>query len=716
MKPITSYRLQAAEELLQNKKFKDAIVKLREIDLDSISPEERAFANLLLAEANLYLGNYHIEDNLNYALNYYRNSPENDKFARAKFLHGLLLVSLGKLFEAKEVLLESYTGYKRCDDLSGEARVLNRLSFIAYHVGDIEAAISHLQKCHDIYRNRKDYKSMIAVSINLSQLYFAAGRIRDSIIQYEKAKSEISDVSSKDAGIFYFMSAIPRALKGDIKTALQTIKKATLYLDGYAREQAIYHENLGWIHLLKEDYNNAEKALLKGLKLSLEIAPESALVSQIKRRLGDACLGQGKFGRAKTYADEALAVSEKINERIEIAACYRIYAQLENINGNNDKAREWFKKAIEIFAIIGSRYELAATRYLTAISGLYQNGERQALLYLAREYFESEGILPFLKKINAEMKLTRRGTWRPADSHGEEPKIITINPAMKKLVDLAGHVAKSEMSVLLTGPTGTGKDLFARYIHYHSGRIGGFIPVNTAATPDNMIEAELFGYRKGAYTGADRDKIGLIEEADGGTLYLNEVADASPEFQAKLLDVLERRKIRRLGETKERRVAFRLIAATNHDLERRIREGKFRADLYHRLCEIPITLPPLCDRLDDIPALLAYFLNMSDLNTARNDCAGAFDRLVRVLSADGWPGNIRQFKAEVKRLALLSKGDIGRMEEFASHNTTSEREQLLDLLNKTGWNRREVARRLGVSEGAIRHRIKTHKLKFLSRA
>ena len=160
---------------------------------------------------------------------------------------------------------------------------------------------------------------------------------------------------------------------------------------------------------------------------------------------------------------------------------------------------------------------------------------------------------------------------------------------------MARNIAPSDMAVLLTGPSGVGKDLLAKYIHHYSGRTGRFILVNTPAIPDDMVESELFGHKRGAFTGADADKTGLIEEAEGGTLYLNEIGDASPKLQAKLLDVLESKKFRRLGETKARRVDFRIIAATNHNLEELIRQQRFRADLFHRLNQANLDLPALFD-------------------------------------------------------------------------------------------------------------------------
>ena len=360
--------------------------------------------------------------------------------------------------------------------------------------------------------------------------------------------------------------------------------------------------------------------------------------------------------------------------------------------------------AMDLFGSIGRSYELALTRYWAGISDLYQPGEHQALLYLAREFFKREGVTIFCDRIDLEMTRGSSAFRSPNRSRLDTPVIVTTDPAVDKLIELARHVASSDMPVLLTCPTGTGNDLLAEYIHRMSGRTGNFVAVNSAAVPDNMIEAELFGSRKGAFTGAERDKIGLIEEADGGTLYLNEIADSSSEFQAKLLDALERKRIRRLGETEERPVDFRVVAATNHDVDKLITEGKFRIDLFHRLNAVPINLPPLGERLNDIGPLAAHFLALAGLPVSRDN--EAFQSLIRILSAREWPGNIRQLRAEIQRLIVLSKGSLPAMLKILAQQTPSERDHLLGLLDQTDWNRREVARLLKVSDMTVRRWIK----------
>jgi len=572
-----------------------------------------------------------------------------------------------------------------------------------FQLGEINVAISRLRECIHLYKSIGDNHSEIIVSMNLALLYFSIGEFSYSLGKYNEIRHDVIKLGDKNSGAFFSQSSIIYALMGDIKKALDVNSLACDLFSDFPREQAIYYENLGWIHLIEGNYEAAEEALQKGLDISLNIAPESALVSQIKRRLGDANLGLGQYELAGKYSDEALAVAEKINERVEIAACYRIYAQLDGINRNDNRARKWFKKSIDLFAMIGSQYELAATRYLAATSGLYHNGERQALLYLAREYFESEDVVPYIEKVNAEIK---RGQSlpvpRPISSDKEAPVIVAIDAEMRRLVKLAGHIAPSDMSVLLTGPTGSGKDLFARFIHHYSGRTGRFISVNAAAVPDDMIESELFGYHKGAYTGADKTTRGWIEESDRGTFYLNEVADASLKLQAKLLDVIENRRLCRLGEREERKLDFRVIAATNHDIEQLIQENKFRADLYHRLNEIRLELPSLNDRPDDFPHLIRHFLKVGGVDIGNKEGEAGFNRLLDILSKGcrQWEGNVRQLEAEIRRLVLLARGDLREIIKVASRTALTEREELEIILRQNGWNKSKAAKILGLTEGA----------------
>jgi transcriptional regulator with PAS, ATPase and Fis domain len=698
-------RLKSIEELLEEKKYDEIIDALGEIKKYLISPDDKAYYSLISVDVNIRRGNFEIDEPLKLALEYYKNSHDHEKFAKAKYLYGRLLIVRGKHFSAREELLESYAMYKRCDSIRYQALVLNVLGQISFQLGDLETSELYLKKCMGIYGDLQDSVNRYAIGCNLGSIYTYTGDLSKAIDNFTLIEPHVHHLSNQNIGIFYIQYSVPLALRGDIELAEKIIAKARLYLDEYAYDRGSYYIFRGRYHYLSGRPAEARKDQLKAQNLIQDIAPDSPSMSQIKRQLAETSLALNDTKTAQKLTNEALTIAENINERVEMAGCYRNLAILEACRGNWEQSRKWFKKALDLYRFVKARYELAVTQYMAANSGSFQGGERQALVYLASDYFESENVHGYIARINTALTgiLTRQHPIPPGDK--DQPlTIVTVNDEMKRLIAMAEHVAASDMSILLTGATGTGKDLFARYIHNYSGRPGRFVSINAAAIPDSMVESELFGHKRGAFTNADRDKVGLIEVAHNGTLYLNEIADSSKELQAKLLDVLETHQIRRLGETRERQVSFRLIAATNHDLDQLIHDGRFRIDLYHRLSEVPLSLPLLRDRLEDIGELLTYFLSGAGIEFDENH--PDFTRLVKVLSQREWQGNVRQLEAEAKRLALLSGGDVSRMLELALRRKTTERDHLYNLLQQSGWNRRAVARQLGVSDTTIRRKIK----------
>jgi two-component system response regulator PilR (NtrC family)/two-component system response regulator HydG len=242
--------------------------------------------------------------------------------------------------------------------------------------------------------------------------------------------------------------------------------------------------------------------------------------------------------------------------------------------------------------------------------------------------------------------------------------IIGRSPAMHEVFELVRRVAGSGLSVLITGESGTGKELIAKSIHWNSPRKARpFVPINCAAIPDALLESELFGYKRGAFTDARADRAGIFVEAEGGTIFFDEIAELSPAVQAKLLRALQEREIRPLGAARTERVDVRVIAATNKDLEARLKTGAFREDLYYRLNVIHMHLPPLRERAEDILPLSEHFLGES-ASRAGKEIRGFHEAAKKALLVHAWPGNVRELENVVERAVALAETGVVRLEDL----------------------------------------------------
>ncbi len=243
-------------------------------------------------------------------------------------------------------------------------------------------------------------------------------------------------------------------------------------------------------------------------------------------------------------------------------------------------------------------------------------------------------------------------------------RIIGTSLKMQELFKMIERVADTDSTVLLTGESGTGKELVARALHFNSRRqFAPFVPVNCSALPENLLESELFGHRKGAFTGAISDKKGLFQEADGGTIFLDEIGAMPAALQSRLLRVLQDKEVRRVGDNTPTYVNVRVLAATNESLEKRLKEGTFREDLYYRLNVIPITLPPLRERRDDVPLIVAHFLK-NKIHARSGQPFQVTQRVMDTLCAHDWPGNVRELENVLERACALCDGRTIRLADL----------------------------------------------------
>lgn len=306
--------------------------------------------------------------------------------------------------------------------------------------------------------------------------------------------------------------------------------------------------------------------------------------------------------------------------------------------------------------------------------------------------------------------------------------IVAVSGAMQAVFEMVGRASKTDVTVLVEGESGTGKELIVRALHHHSRRKDQpFVAVNCAALPTHLIENELFGHEKGAFTDATERYIGKFEQASGGTLFLDEIVELPPEAQAKLLRAVQEREITRIGGTKTIPVDVRLVAATNRDMEALMEEGRFRRDLYYRLNVVSIKIPPLRERREDIPLLVDHFIGRF-AGAVERPVSGVSDEVMRLLNAYNWPGNVRELENVIQGAMVMAKDDFLRAGDLPLRIRTAEadrgafrgtlaevvaqveRRVIGEALRMEGSNRTRTAERLGITRKTLLSKIKAYGL------
>jgi transcriptional regulator with PAS, ATPase and Fis domain len=298
--------------------------------------------------------------------------------------------------------------------------------------------------------------------------------------------------------------------------------------------------------------------------------------------------------------------------------------------------------------------------------------------------------------------------------------IVSVSPAMTKALELARVAAQTSSTLLILGESGTGKELLARAVHAESPRRDApFVPVSCAALPDTLLESELFGHERGAFTGAVARRKGTFEAADGGTLFLDEIGDISPKLQLDLLRVLEDRRFCRVGSTEQIEVDVRIIAATNRDLKQAVAAGHFREDLYYRLNVIPIVLPPLRERREDLPVLVDSLLEQLSV-TLKRPIDGVSHEGMAMLMAYQFPGNVRELRNILERAMVVASGpfiDAADLNLPSGHQPTDdslesmEHQHIARVLEQSGGNVSQAARVLGIDRVTLYNKIRKYKLR-----
>jgi DNA-binding NtrC family response regulator len=393
----------------------------------------------------------------------------------------------------------------------------------------------------------------------------------------------------------------------------------------------------------------------------------------------------------------------------------------------------------EVLKIVKENYpyvEVIVASVMKELEAAIEAMRHGAYHYISKD-FDYEGLRALVANASERQDLSRSVLRLSAEvaEHTEREFVVGPSRNTREIVDLVQRVAKLSATILILGESGTGKELLARLIHRHAGLPNApFVAVNLAAIPKDLVESTLFGHEKGAFTGAIRQQLGKFELAAGGTLFLDEIGDLRPELQAKLLRAIQENEIERVGGTHPIKTDFRLIAATNVDLEKAVKDGTFREDLYYRLNVIPLRMPPLRDRIDDLPELTRFFLRRYNAKFNRS-IQGIAESTLKIMMAYWWPGNIRELENLIERLVAVSDkewitdedlpyefhvaqvSDDGAPNENALERAmiTFERNFIIRALERSRWNVTGTARALGIPLSTLKFKMDRLEIRELAR-
>jgi DNA-binding NtrC family response regulator len=393
----------------------------------------------------------------------------------------------------------------------------------------------------------------------------------------------------------------------------------------------------------------------------------------------------------------------------------------------------------EVLRIVKENYSLVEVVMISAINDVetaVQAMKHGAYHYITKD-FDYDQLRSLVRNASERQDLNRQVLTLSAQVADQTEREFIVGPSKmtRDIVDLVNKIAKLSATVLILGESGTGKELLARLIHREAGNGDApFIAVNLAAIPRELVESTLFGHERGAFTGAHRQQLGKFELASNGTLFLDEVGDLRLDLQAKLLRAIQEGEIERVGGAKPIKTEFRLIAATNIDLEKAVKEGRFREDLFYRINVIPIKLPPLRERAEDVPQLAEFFLRRYNTRF-RKRIQGVTDPTMTMLKKYWWPGNIRELENLIERLVAVSDKDYIAEEDlplefhfaqlepkgtptdnlFEDATNTFERNFILRALEKCGWNVTGTAEYLGIPLSTLKYKMDKLDVRQLAR-
>jgi transcriptional regulator with AAA-type ATPase domain/tetratricopeptide (TPR) repeat protein len=672
-------------------------------------------------------------------------------------IEGACYLYLNNMERAEESLETALGLATHHSDARMRARVLIMLGLVAQVRGLHEAAAVYFERAKDLCSATADYYGEAAAALDMGILQSRRGRFSNAERNIERARAIFERIEWR-LGVCRCILALGNISKcrGEYVSAIRSYREAGRIASssGYARENALAAEFIGDVHYERGRYSSAEKSYRDALHIAGQIAPEGDIVVEITRRMGELSLAKEDVDAALVLLRKGLRLSQKLGDKLEKGVILKAMGRAALMRGARDRGIGLFISALRTLHEAGCDFELGKT-HLAFAELLIDNG-KMPCGEPAGNQCPTEGVLDEAWRSAVEASHLFGGmdieSWKAAAEHcikrvvarrrerfHVDPVLqggrrivkidfspdfvhaqgfVAVSASTLKLCEQSRFAAEFERPVLITGETGTGKECVARMIHLSSRRARRpFVALNCAAVPDHLFESEFFGHKKGCFTGALTDRVGFFEEANGGTLLLDEIGELTPLQQVKLLRVLQEGKIRRVGENTEHPVDVRIISATNQDLEEKLGKATFREDFFYRINAEHIHVPALRERQEDIIPLISYF------HWAKN---GNGPRVVRIelaalqcLQRHSWPGNIRELFAVLDRVRHIANGDVitfdmlperMRAQCRASRAPTMRRgsepasdlgQRLRKALESCEGNKSAAARRLGISRGTL---------------
>jgi len=649
-----------------------------------------------------------------------------------------ILRSLGQPKEMEKALRDAESIFRRNDCLEGQSRVLNLLAGHFYRQHEYKNALSYLMDAIEITRRLGDRTKLAFMMGNI-------GRIHTFVGDYDKAEEHLrmNIEMSSELGDWLEVTRAKIALgyvhllAGEYERAEEMLSAAypgTVEFDS-PRDEAICLTYLGELNYRRGRLEEARGTLFKALDTAEKTEPGTTLGGRAMRHLAELYLRLGNHRTARRYLSKAAAVMQKVDDQVELGALRKVSAAVAEAEGHEDEARRLFQEAITILEATGVRAELADALVMAGRSKQYSARRRLNLLFRAEEFYAGQNLAAKqreVEKLITDVDYTQSAavqtSRRTECAVPSETDFLTNCDDIQRFLKQLTAISRAELSLLLTGETGVGKDHMARHFHQVVRPGTPFVAINCASVPPTLLESELFGYHRGAFTGAELDKPGLFVAANGGVLLLDEIGDMPLPLQTKLLGVLESKKVTPLGSTVAIALDIKLAAATNQNLEAMVDNGEFRRDLYYRLSGWSYHLPALRDRKEDVPLLLTHFLRQCRL---LDDGQQTPPELVRQFVAYDWPGNTRELYNKVKRLEVLVDQAIDKdlvqlsliaLESHVQQTNGSlferveqfERQLIMEALIVAGGNKSEAARLLGIHEATVRMKLKRYDISLQS--